>query len=342
MVPMTAPIRVGLLRCDTHGAYYAGLFAPHDPLRLQRPLAPGAPSRYSWQTGGAHFYFYTHYADAAQMTVESVDGFSLARVWDEHRDAAQCLAEVFGGSAVVCDSPDQVSDDVDLVFIADCNGDGSDHLALARPGLEKGVATFVDKPLSFTTDDALEIVRLAGAHNAPLVSISILRALPAATRFANRLPEVGPLQFGAIQGGGTSLAGHIHAVSLAQHLFGGGVESVRCMGDTPLHTFHLDYGGRDDRPARGVTVSCDVGTAWHCAFHASAYGPGGAVHSPPLSDYEFPFGAAAILRSVRDMVRTGTTPQILRDAVEAVAIAATARRAQASGQAENVPQVQLP
>ena len=336
---MNNPIRVGLIRCDTHGAYYAGLFAPHDPLRLQHPLKPGQPSHYSWQTGGAHFYFYTHYADPAKMTVESVDGFTLARVWDEHRDAAECLAGIFGENVIVCDSPEQVSDNVDLLFIADCNGDGSDHLELARPGLEKGVATFVDKPMAYSTDDARRLLRLAEEHDTPLASSSILRLLPKATHFRSRLPEVGELHFGSVQGGGTALAGHIHAASLVQHVFGTGVECVRCMGDTELHTFHLDYGERADRPLRGVTISCDVGTPWHCAFYASAYGPGGAVHSPPMGDYDFPFGAAAILRSVRDMVRTRTSSPILGDMVEAVAICEAARRAQQSGRPEPMPEV---
>ena len=58
---------------------------------------------------------------------------------------------------------EQVSGEVDLVFIADCNGDGSDHLQLARPGLEKGVATFVDKPMARTLADARELVELAAA-----------------------------------------------------------------------------------------------------------------------------------------------------------------------------------
>lgn len=333
---MADPIRVGLIRCDTHGAYYAGLFAPHDPLRLQRPLAPGAPSRYSWQTGGAHFYFYTNYADATRMTVDAVDGFALTRLWDEHRDAAECLAQVCGGSAVVCDAPDQVSDGVDLVFVADCNGDGSDHLDLARPGLEKGVATFVDKPLAYTTHDARALLALAERCGAPLTSVSILRALPAAARFCNRLPEVGALQLGTVQGGGPSLAGHIHAVSLAQHLFGAGVRAVRAMGESPLATVHLDYGAQPDRPARGVAIQCDVGPTWHCAFHASAYGPQGVVHSPAFSDFDFPFGAAAILRLVRDMVHTRRPPEITADMLEAVAVCQAARAAQASGRAEPV------
>ena len=330
---MSDPIRVGLVRCDTHGAYYAALCARHDPLRLQHPLPAEHEGRYSWQTGGVHFYFYTHYADPRRLAVEFVEGFELARVWDEDRAAAECLAEVFDDRPAVCDDFAAVSDDVDLVFIADCNGDGSDHLELARPGLEKGVATFIDKPLALTTDDARALVRLAAEHRAPMTSISILRALPAAARFARRLDEVGELQFGNVQGGGTAMAGHIHAASLALALFGDGVESVRAMGETPLQTVHLSYGDRPDRPRRGVALNCDVGASWHCAFHASAYGPQGAIHSPPLSDWEFPFGAAAILRIAKEMVETRTSPAITADMLEGVAICEAARQAQETGRA---------
>jgi hypothetical protein len=111
------------------------------------------------------------------------------------------------------------------------------------------------------------------------------------------------------------------------------------MGGTELHTMHFDYGDRPDRPARGVTVSCDVGAVWHCAFHASAHGPNGVVHSPPMGDFDFPFGAASILRTVRGMVHANTSPTVLRDAVEAVAIGETARRAQVSGDVETVPEL---
>ncbi len=328
----SAPIRVGLIRCDTHGAYYGALMDQHDPLRLQRPLVEGQTGRYSWQSGGAHFYHYTDYANAARMTVEAVDGFRLAKVWDEHRDAAECLAAVFTRPPAVCDRIEDVSDDVDLVFIADCNGDGSDHLALARPGLEKGVATFVDKPLAFTLDDARQILALSSEHGAPVASVSILRALPDAERFARRLDEVGPLQFGTVHGGGPSLAGQIHTISLAQSIFGDGVVGVRATGDDVPNTIHLDFGDRPDRPAKGVTLNCDVGAVWHCAFHASAFGPGGAIHSAPMGDFVFPFGAAEILKTLRQMVHTNQTPDLTAGMLEAVAVAEASRQAQATGQ----------
>ena len=328
---MGTKIKVGLIRCDTHGAYFAALMAAHDPLKLERPGAPDRKTHYSWQSGGAHFYFYTHYADPRQMTVESVDGFELVNIWDEHREAAENLAEVFLGRPQVCATFEQVSDGVDLVMIADCNGDGSDHLHLAAPGLQKGVPTFVDKPLAYDTDQARAIVALAHKHGTPLASLSILRTLPAATRFARRLDEVGQVHFACVQGGGTSMAGHIHAASLALHLFGDGVEEVRAMGATDLQTVHLSYGAKANRPQRGVTLNCDVGTPWHCAFYASAYGPGGAIHSPAMSDFDFPFGAAKILKILREMVQTRQSPALNRDMFSAVAICQAARQAQQQG-----------
>lgn len=327
----TQPIRVGLVRCDTHGAYYGALMDAHDPLRLQRPLLPGQSGPYSWQTGGAHYYHYTDYADATRMTVDAVAGFQLCKVWDEHPDAARCLADVFLRPPQVCERLEDVSDDVDLVFIADCNGDGSDHLALARPGLQKGVATFIDKPLAFHMADARQILEIAAAHGAPLASASILGELPEAGHFSRRLAEVGELQFGSVQGGGLSLAGQIHSISLAQQIFGDGVICVRAMGEGGPNTIHLDYGDRTDRPKHGVTLSCDVGLVWHCAFHASAFGPAGAIHSPPMGDFVFPFGAAQILRQIRQMVHSRQPPASTGWMIEAVAVAEASRQAQATG-----------
>ena len=103
---------------------------------------------------------------------------------------------------------------------------------------------------------------------------------------------------------------------------------------------HLGYGvHRVDRPSRGVTLNCDVGRVWHCAFHASAYGPEGAVHSPPMSDFDFPFGAAEILRQVRDTLRTGKPSEGTVDMIEGVAIAEAARLAQREGRSVRVEEI---
>ena len=60
---MSDPIKVGIIRCDTHGAYFAPLMASHDPLKLQRPVDPDSELHHSWMGGGAHFYFYGSYSN---------------------------------------------------------------------------------------------------------------------------------------------------------------------------------------------------------------------------------------------------------------------------------------
>jgi len=332
-------IRVGLIRCDTHGMYYAPLLAEHDPLRFRAPAPEGAKIRYTWQAGGNWYYFYTHYADPKRITVETVDGFELVKLWDADRSAAEMAASVFRNKPVVCDAFERVSDDVDLVFIADCNGEGKDHLELARPGLTKGVPTFVDKPFAYTLADVYAMLDLADEHGAPLMSMSILHATPAATQFRSRLPETGGVNFGTVTGGGTTLDGLIHAIGVSQHVFGTGVETVRVMSGPNQTSAHLDYGDRPDRPKHGVVIHCDAGPTFHGAMYVSAYGPRAKIDSGEMGDWQHPYGAAEVLRRIRRMVRTGKPTEPRKQMIEGIAIAEAFRQARDRGQPVRVADV---
>ncbi|MBM4050429.1 MAG: Gfo/Idh/MocA family oxidoreductase [Planctomycetes bacterium] len=308
-------IRVGMIRCDLHAIYYANLIQDHDPHILREPECGK----------GGYFYFYTRYNNTRQMVFPKVPGFEVTKLWDANRALAENMAKIYLGKPRVCDTLAEVSDDVDLVFIADCNGDGSDHLRLAAPGLKKGVPTFIDKPFAHDIKDARAIVRLAQKHRAPVMSLSILRVVPQFTLFRNRFAELEQPEFGVIKGGGTTLAGQIHAISLAQHLFGPGVESVESMGPSPLAHILLDYGGKPDRPKAGVMLNCASGGTYHCAFYASAYSKWGAIHSPGIGDFEFPDGVIDILKKIRKMALTRKPQAPYDEMLECVAIASAAR-----------------
>lgn len=322
-------IRVGIIRCDLHAMYYGALMAKHDPLLLRDPPRGAARLRDSWQTGGGHFYFYTWYSDATRITVPTVHDFEIVKLWDQDPLLAESFGSVFVNRPQVCSSIEEVSEAVDLVFIADCNGDGSDHLKLAAPSLKRGVPTFIDKPFAYQVKDAKALIRLAKKHGTPMMSSSILLQLPQATQFRSRFQEIGEPEFGTVKGGGATMAGHIHAISLAVHLFGDGVGSVECMGSSPLAHVHLDYGGKAHRPKAGVMLNCDAGGTPHCAFYASAYSSKGVVHSPPLDDWIFPEGAAQILRMVKTMVKTQKGPIPYESMLELIAVAEAARLSQA-------------
>ena len=70
-------IRVGLIRCDTHGMYYGPQMAKHDPALFDLPTPWEPDPRHSWMRGGNHYYFYTNYGDPRQMTAPVVEGFEV-------------------------------------------------------------------------------------------------------------------------------------------------------------------------------------------------------------------------------------------------------------------------
>ena len=334
------PIRVGIIRCDMHAIYYAALIDKHDPLLLRGPDLLGPKNRkYSWFGGGGHFYFYTHYADPRKMTVPSVKGFRITKLWEPEREIAEVFSKIFYGKPQVCDRFEEVSDDVDMVFIADCNGDGSDHLKLATPGIRKRVPHFIDKPFAYDVKDATALVRLAKKHRTAILSLSILRTVPQGPRFSKRFDEIGDAHFGTIKGGGMGMAGQIHAASLAQNIFGNGVAAVSAMGkDGPSH-WHLDYGGKRGRPAQGVVVNADSGPSPHGAFYATAYGQQGAIISPEIGDWVFPWGAARNMELARQMVRTRKCPVSYDDMIENVAVVEAARRTHKLGRTVKISEV---
>jgi predicted dehydrogenase len=309
----------------------------HDPILLRESISEDQEMNHSWQRGGCWYYFYTHYCDPKRFTAERVSGFELTKLWDRNRDVAEIAAGIFYNKPRVCDTLDEVSEGVDLVFIADCNGDGQDHLKLASPGLKKGVPTFIDKPFAYKISDARKLLKLAADAKAPLMSMSMMRAAPAVARFRSRLAETGGVNFGSVYGGSTNLAGLFHAITLTQAVFGPGIQSVQAMAGKNQTLVHLGYGDRKNRPAHGVTISCDVGITFHCGLYISAIGHRRKVDSHDIGDWENPFSAAEVLKRVRKMVRTGKSTEPVGEMVECVAVAQAYRESLKKGTAIQIP-----
>lgn len=312
-------IRVGIVRCDTHAAWFGVLMDRHDPRRLRHPIPDDAEATYGWQRGGTvHPFFYRGFGDPNLMTVAPVAGFRIVKVWDPERQAAETYARVFQDRPVVCDALEAVSDDVDLVLLGDCNFDGSDHLELAGPGLRKGVATFVDKPFGGTEARGRALLELADRHGAVITTASILTFMPAVAQFVSRFAEIGQVHAIGIEGGGTSSAGLVHTIGLAHHLVGATGPEVSVIDGPRQTVIHLDYGAAPGRPQAGVTIKCNI-SAPASGMYANAYGEQGRV-DVTVNDWKYTHGAAAILRHVRDMVTSRRTP---RPQVEAMLAALT-------------------
>ncbi len=335
-----APIRVGLIRADSHGVYYSVLMDKHDALYLRTPVHEQEKNVYTWLTGGYHQPFYTHYSAPARMTIPQVEGFEIVKVWDEYPAVGRAFKRLMNDEPEVCETFEEVSDGVDLVFIADCNYDGSDHLKLAAPGLRKGVATFVDKPLAYDVSQAKAIIALAKEHNALLYSSSILSEIPSAELYKRRYDELGEPQFGSIRAGFRNMAGQVHVIALALNLFGDGVESVESMGPGEMDYVHLDWGEKADRPRDGAALLMKSGDASSdSALNASIYNAKGMLHSPMFGPRDYPWGAREIAIKCGEMVRTKQWPASEATLLEPIAIATAARLSSAENRRVTIEEV---
>ena len=312
-------IRLGLVRCDGHAHTYAPLMARCD-VQLYR------------ENCHCEYYWMVDAYRPDRLKTPKVSGFEIVKVWDYVKDNEERFAATYFGKPQVCRTLREVAEGVDAVFICDCNTAGEDHLKLARPFLERGIPTFVDKPFADCLRNARAMVRLARRHSAPLYSSSILREVNEIQHLQARLPEIrGDIAMGVVRGISGSLAATIHGLSLAQGFFGEGVESVECIGDTELEHILLHY-----RSGVQVTV---LNTPVHCFdwFMCDVYTNPGKYMNPPLKchlrsntigDAEYIGGAISIIRKFKRMVQTHKPPLPYESLLELMAIVEAARTAQ--------------
>lgn len=123
---------------------------------------------------------------------------------------------------------------IDAVMIT--SQQGARHLERARPFLEKGIPTFIDKPFAGNAKDAAEIIALAKQHNAPLMSCSALRYAPEVQEALARREELGEIlnadvwSTANLHDGNPGLLQYtIHGVDMLFALMGAGCQSVQAV-----------------------------------------------------------------------------------------------------------------
>lgn len=340
-------IRLGFVRCDTHGYYYGAMLDKCDPLLLHK-------NNYV-----VHHYFSDIY-DAKRLTMPRIPGFEIVKAYDYNTENARKFSETFYGKPQLCETLDEMTEEIDAVFIADCDGGGGDHLKLATPFLKKGIPTFVDKPFASTLKDAQAILELAKKHKATVLNSSILSQVPVADRFKQRFDEIikdpswpipsskppTRIGMGVVKGVGGAfsqelkgesvtggieerLAYIIHGIALGINLFGKGVEWVEAMGRLPLEYLHMHLKNGTEVVVLNTSIDIFPET---CSFYAEAYSKYGAIHSPPIGDPEFIYGAEKILRLFKKMILTGKPPISYEDILEHIAVIEAGQLAQKKGQ----------
>lgn len=216
------------------------------------------------------------------------------------------------------DDLEAMLDETDGVMVLGVNG--ADHLKLARPALERGLPTYIDKPLACSADDARTIARLADEHNAPCYSASSLR-------FANeihaldrdRLGELvaidafGPGELHPLMPG--VLFYGVHTIEMVDAIWGKGVARVAAESGDHRDLVRLAY--HDGRLAQ---LRLERGGSYD--FGATVHGTDGVTH------FNVDF-ASVYDRLINAMVRFfehGEAPVELDHIVENVAVMEAANR----------------
>jgi len=290
-------IRVGIVGTNTsHASAYAGLLNGIDG---NAPVVAGARVTAVWSSGKE----------------------PLAGV---HPDAPE-LARTFGIPEVVTEL-DDMAGAVDLVLVLDNFKGGALHPELARPFIEAGTPTYVDKPIALEIAQAVELFDIAKHTGAPLMSCSALR-------FAD---EIATLQSGLDNlstivsvGPGDWYNYGIHAVEAAVLISGVGAQSV-----LQIHSPKRDLTiiNHQDGPRILVGTLRDAKPP----FHVTLYGSEGIAQAE-ISNYQG-FYANTMRAAVR-MAETGTSPVDRNSSLEVLAILAAGQRSAATGAAVQIADV---
>lgn len=149
-------------------------------------------------------------------------------VWDSIPAVAAAMkGEVY---EKVYSDPVQLAKECDCIHIE--HADYRRVLELARPGLEMGKPTFINRPFAATIADAEEIVRLAKAYNAPLMSASSLEFGEEVPEMQAFLKEKGPIRAYEAYGPEGHFTWHLpHVINYAHAGLGGGIDTVYFTGD---------------------------------------------------------------------------------------------------------------
>ena len=235
---------------------------------------------------------------------------------------AERLAEyeekLTGWGVEKADSVEELVDMVDVVMIESQSGYA--HLQQARPFLEAGIPTYIDKPFVIDVKDGLEIKRLADENGVPVFSSSSLRYAPEVVDAAQDAEGVGQVvgahafSPSALHEANPGLAHYgIHGVETLYALMGPGCVELTCVSEE---------GGEVSvgRWADGRVASMRGTRAGAHAYGFTVWGDKG-VRSEGISTQ---FIYRELLKRIVEMWETGTAPLDLEETLEISAYIAAA------------------
>ncbi len=186
-------------------------------------------------------------------------------VWDDVPGVAEKMKERLGFEKAVRD-PEELVRESDVVHVE--HADTRKVLDLARPALEAGKPVFINRPFASSIADAEEIVRLARAHDAPLMCASSLEFQPEISEIKEFVREKGPVRaYSAYCPEPFFTWMFPHVINFAHAAVGGGIDTAMFSGD-----FILEMGNISVKDGKFVDTDRPYGHAVSVLTHKSRNG----------------------------------------------------------------------
>ena len=222
----------------------------------------------------------------------------VTKIWGAVPGEADVIARACDIDTVTSTIEEAISDVDAVMVLSDL---GSDHLEHARPSLEAGLPTYIDKPLAPTAAEAREIASLAAAHSAPWFSASSLGFSYQVKAARTMVDGLGGLRSMQVKVQNRWADYGIHSFETAVAFLGRDVKSMRghTVGTSDVMTLEFRDGriavlqniGGQSRPSYCATLFCGLGT-----------------HFVDITDSVVT--SLELIEAFLDMVRNGTPPPV--------------------------------
>lgn len=228
--------RVAIIGTDNLHAYMYAAFmngwAESEPVPARLPNGTPTPTTHLW----AALLRRLENDPSANVPVK---GARVTSVWSADRGDAERLARACG-IATVCERVEDACDEVDAVMVLSERPES--HLPYARPALERGLPTYVDKPLAETPAKGREIFALAERSGARCFTGSMLRWSPDLLAARDYLQSRrGPIRGVSVQCPLDLELYGIHCVEMVNMFLGNDVASVEAIAGRDRQVVLLEY-----------------------------------------------------------------------------------------------------
>ncbi len=174
----------------------------------------------------------------------------VTHVWDVDPAKARAFADAMG--AEVVSRYDGMVGLVDAVAFGGYYEVPWQHL-LARPYIEAGIPTFLDRPFAFSLRDIDRLLDLIAKHGTPVMATDVYEHLYDVTNLKSKLPNLGEISCAHGTCWGSDYSAHFHIKFMLPKIFGYDVDRISVMTDNPyqctwLLGAWLFKGGQGQRP----------------------------------------------------------------------------------------------